>query len=444
MGIDNLRNIFFITALLSSMSLIAQSNQEIPDSTLIVTNSFKDNWYGQIGVDMDLLIPYEHNIKNVFPNGKSLGVNMAIGKWFSPELGTRFKVSWNNGIIKENHNIWYYPYGEPGGSYHEGGYLTFVGDIQFNLHNLFDEYQVDRKWNAIAAVRAGGWLNAGTGKGCPLLGVGFVNTYRLNDHWSIYADLGWHFVASINEVQSGEGHGSNGYAELNIGVEMDLGHRKFQKALDKPVRNPKGAIVNSFWDNWFVQAGVGMSLLNPYNTNFANVFPNGKTLGINLNIGKWFTPEAGVRGGINWQNGIVGNKHAYYLDSKDGQKLNYKEHGFISLYADLFLNLTHIIKGYDESRTWNAIVYPRMGLVNNFSSSYQECPLLGIGTEQQFRINRNLSVYADFVYHVTTSGFLDRKFLTRKVGLHHNGWFDLNVGIQYELGKSKGRWKKIN
>ena len=86
-------------------------------------------------------------------------------------------------------------------------------------------------------------------------------------------------------------------------------------------------VTKSFWDNWFVQAGLGMSLQNPYGTNFKNVFPNGSTYGLNIGFGKWFTPEAGVRGGLNWQNGIIGNKHAYYLGSKEDPCNNYSKGG---------------------------------------------------------------------------------------------------------------------
>lgn len=50
------------------------------DTTAIVTNSFWDNWYGQVGVDMNLLFPSGHSVKDVFPNGKSFGVNVAVGK----------------------------------------------------------------------------------------------------------------------------------------------------------------------------------------------------------------------------------------------------------------------------------------------------------------------------------------------------------------------------
>ena len=68
-------------------------------------------------------------------------------------------------------------------------------------------------------------------------------------------------------------------------------------------------LLNPFWDNWFVQAGLGMSLINAYGENFMDVFPNGKTFGVNLGFGKWFTPEFGLRVGFNWQNGIIGNNH---------------------------------------------------------------------------------------------------------------------------------------
>jgi len=44
---------------------------------------------------------------------------------------------------------------------------------------------------------------------------------------------------------------------------------------------------------------------------------------------------------------------------------------------------------------------------------------------------------------VTTSGFLDKKFYTGDTGgeLNSNGWFDFNVGVQYELGQVVG-WDK--
>lgn len=438
-----MRYLLFITLFVFNISSIqGQVKEHAIDSTSVVTNSFWDNWYGQLGVDMNLLFPTGHSVKDVFPNGQSFGINVALGKWFTPEFGGRFKVVWNNGILPNDHNTWLAPYGVPGGNHRNGGFLNFIWDIQFNLHNLLGEYNPARKWEIILAPRAGGWWDNGSEKGCPVLGLGIMSTYRIGDKWRLFVDAGYHFVASINGIASGTDHGGNSFAEINVGVQYDLrkNHDGRWKRTRVACQNEDGVSLNHFWDNWFIQAGAGMALLNPYGTNFSNVFPNGKTFGVNLGFGKWFSPEAGLRGGLNWQNGLVTNKQAYYLDSRDGTMSNYKEHGYISLYADYFLNLHHIIGGYDKSRVWNAIVYPRMGLAVNFSSTYSECPILGVGTEQLFTVNNRLKMFADVSYIVTTGGFLDGKF-TDDNGLSHNGWFDLSIGVQYELGQVVG-WNK--
>ena len=430
----------FLFVILCHCPSMAQDTNSV-DSNAIETNSFWDNWYGEAGADMILLFPVHHAVKDVFPNGKSLGLSIAVGKWFSPEFGGKFKVNWNNVIIRETHNIWYHPYGIPGGSHDNGGFITFSGDMQLNLHNLFGEYKPDRKWNLSLAPRAGAWLNVKEGKGGPILGVGLHNTYNINDKWHLFGDVNYTFVPSMNDVSSGTDHGGNSYAEVNVGVGMALSKKNSFHRVSENARHEKEAVVvNSFWDNWFVQAGLGMSLQNPYGTNFGNVFPNGNTLGVNLGFGKWFTPEIGVRGGVNWQNSIVINHHAYYLAPFDDPKGELDKRGFYAIYADVFFNLHNIIAWYDKTRKWNAIIFPRMGLATNFSSSYAECPIIGLGTEQTYAISDRTRLFADFAYQVMTSGFHDKKYKSPRYGISCNGFFDLNIGVQYDLGKNT--WDK--
>ena len=439
-----MRYIVFLFIWIASCNLTVVAQEKMPvDSNAVVTNSFWDNWYGQVGADMILLFPVGHSAKDVFPNGKSLGVSVAVGKWFSPEFGAKFKVNWNNVIIRETHNIWYKPYGKPGGNHDEGGFITFSGDMQLNLHNLFDVYKPNRKWNLSLAPRAGGWLNVKEGKAGPILGVGLHNTYRLNDKWQVFGDVNYTFVPSMNGVDSGTDHGGNSYAEINVGVEMTLSkNNTFHRVSESVKHDSKAVMLNSFWDNWFVQAGLGMSLQNPYGTNFANVFPNGNTLGVNLGLGKWFTPEIGVRGGVNWQNGILRNDHAYYLapNPKEDPEGKLDKRGFYGLYADVFFNLHNMFAGYDKNSKWNAIVFPRMGLATNFSSSHAECPMIGIGTEQTYAISDKMKLFADVAYQVMTSGFHDKKSKSPDHGISCNGWFDFNFGVQYDLGLNT--WEK--
>ena len=112
----------------------AQGKQEV-----YYVNSFWSNWYVQTGLDMSLQNPYGHDFMGeVFPNGKSFGLNVAMGKWVSPVLGLRGRMNWENGIklLKNGHDNWLAPFDEPGKNMEKGGYLTVVGDIQVDLHSL--------------------------------------------------------------------------------------------------------------------------------------------------------------------------------------------------------------------------------------------------------------------------------------------------------------------
>lgn len=403
------------------------------DSTAIVTNSFWDNWYAQVGFDMSLFNHYGKNIIDVFPNGKSFGVDVAIGKWFTHEFGFRGNFKWENGILNNENATWL---GNANNKH--GGYVVISADALINIHNLLGNYDCDRKWNLSVFPRMGALINNGNGEGSPVLGFGVHNTYRLNDKWRLYGDIVYHAISSAIGTSSGTGKGSNGFLDLNVGVQLDLGYNKFCKSSEKPVRYKHAVEVNSFWDNWFLQAGLGMSLLNPYGANFANVFPNGNSLGVNLGIGKWFSPEAGLRAGINWQNGIIGNNHMSWIDADGIPGSNHDAGGYGAAYLDVFFNMHNIFGGYDVTRKWNTIVFPRVGLDSNFEIG-DYSPLVGLGTEQTYKLNDRFKLFVDVAYQFTTSGLMDKK--STGAGANSNGWFDINVGVQYELGQVIG-WNK--
>jgi len=66
--------------------------------------------------------------------------------------------------------------------------------------------------------------------------------------------------------------------------------------------NEPGTVrTTGFWKNWFLQAGLDMTLQNPYGYDFSKVFPNGKSFGLDVAVGKWFTPEFALRGRVNWE-----------------------------------------------------------------------------------------------------------------------------------------------
>ena len=405
--------------------------EELPvDSNAVVTNSLWDNWYAQVGVDMWLQNPYGTNFKNVFPNGKSYGVDVAVGKWFTPGFGMRAKLTLENTFLQSDHAKWIH---------HQKGYFTVVEDFQFDILNLFGDYKPDRKYSLIVFPRAGAFVELKNGVGSPILGLGIGNIFRLNDKWSIYADVSYQATNSVIGFGTDTGSGSNGYFDISVGAQLKLGKQGFYKVSDKAEHSKDAVILNSsLWDNWFIQAGLGMSLLNRYGENFAHVFPNGKTFGINLGMGKWITPGVGIRGGLNWQNGIVGNSYYSWMDTPDKPGSNHDGGGWVAAYADLFLNLHNLFGAYDRNRLWEAIVFPRAGLNSNFEYSTAS-PIAGIGTEQTFKLNDRLKVFADVAYQFTPNEFVQREVTSEHSG--STGWFDFNVGVQYELGQTIG-WNK--
>ncbi len=412
-----------------NVKVVAQDEKHV-DSVATVTNSFWDNWYGQIGVDMTLMNPYGTNFAEVFPKGKAFGIDVGVGKWFSPEFGFRAKVNWENGIFKNEHAVWLEKADQ-----HHGGWVSIIGDVMFNLNNLFGDYNPKRRWNISVYPRMG-LLVSLKAEGSPLIGLGVSNTYRLNDKWSLYADIDYQGVSSALGYMADTGTGHNGFLDINVGVQLDLGYNKFDRASKRPQRYEYAVVKNDFWDNWFAQVGVGMSLLNPYGANFSHVFPNGKSFGVNLGFGKWFTPEIGLRGGLNWQNGIVGNRFMSWIDPEGKPGGNHDGGGYVAAYLDTFFNLHNIFGGYQGKRLWNAIVFPRVGLDSNLESG-SASPLIGLGTEHSFRLNDHLKLFTDLAYQVTTGEMMDND--TGETS-GSNGWLDINVGIQYEFGRNT--WDK--
>lgn len=393
-------------------------------------STFWNDWFVQMGLDMSLQNPYGYNFAHVFPNGKTFGVDVALGKWFAPEVGLRGKLNWENGLplLKNGHANWVAPFYQPEVNRDKGGYLALYGDALFNLHNLFGTYKADRTWNLSVYPRIGVNYNFGVDKGSLLAGAGILNTYRINSRWQLYADVaymmtGSGFVGSEKVEATGTGSNSNGYFSIGVGAQAAIGRQW--------VTEGKGQ-ATYFWDNWFLQAGLDMSLMNPYGCNFSEVFPKGKTFGLNVAAGKWFTPELALRGRLQWENGLIENHHVEWVPPVSDPQSNYEEHGFFVMSLDAILNLTNIIEGYRSDDKWHTSAFARAGLIRQQAIG-SASPLLGVGLEETYRLNERLSLFGSLGYQVTTSES-SGGLTGMKVAAGSNGFFDIDLGVVINLG----------
>ncbi len=410
---------------------------------VIVADGFWKNWFLQMDLDMTLQNPYGYDMKKVFPNGKSFGLDLAVGKWFSPLVGVRGKFNWENKLplLKNDHANWLAPFDQPGVNREKGGYIALYGDLLVNLHNLFGIYRADRTWNLSLYPRIGVNYNFGVSKGSLLAGIGVLNTYRLNDRWSLIGDIayimtGSGFVGSNESGGTGTGSNSNGYLSIGLGAQVYLGPIANRSEKCKVNSEKSGVLTNGIWDNWFVQVGADMSLMNPYGCNFSKVIPKGMTFGLNGAMGKWFTPEFAVRARVQWENGLIPNNSVEWVPPVEDPKENYKHGGLATAALDVMLNMTNTIAGYEPDRKWHTTAFLRMGVITQFVES-SGSPLMGIGLEETYKLTDRLSLFGSVAYQMSTSEGMGVSTTGMEVAAGSNGFFDIDFGIRYDLGRNK-------
>lgn len=196
-------------------------------------------------------------------------------------------------------------------------------------------------------------------------------------------------------------------------------------------------VCKNFWDGWFVEAGLDMTLHNPYGHNFSQVIPKGTSFGLNGGIGKWFSPDIGLRGRVNWENGfpLFENKKLEWVAPAGANGINMDEGGCLLVYLDVLLDVKNLFNGYDPDKKWTFLVIPRMGIASNLATN-SGSPFVGAGVGCNRTINKRLSLYGDFAVHIITSEYYGDVGPTgMSVQSGSNSFFILNVGVRWNLGK---------
>jgi len=192
--------------------------------------------------------------------------------------------------------------------------------------------------------------------------------------------------------------------------------------------------TNSFWANWFAQVGGGMGIAHKNGNTFSDAMDYGRTYGIALSVGKWFTPGYAMRITLDWQafgglDDVETKVGLYELHKKD------KNYGSL-VYENLF-NMSNLLFGYNENRFWNVSLIPRAGVVRNFHLNTYT-PMLGVGAQSMWRFSNELGVYLEGSFNCTTDAFMDNQ-----TGSYANGaerFYDLKIGVCYNFGKNT--WSK--
>lgn len=154
----------------------------------VATNSFWANWFVQVGANAHMAFSsQEASGLGFFKPGErgNIGFAVAVGKWFSPEIGLRTKVrAYRTRQVNGTDAT--------GWAYNPGfNYWNVSEDVLFNLSNIFCGYSETRVWNFIPYVGLGVARNMTKGgKNYDLsYTFGLLNTWKLSNRVSVFADV---------------------------------------------------------------------------------------------------------------------------------------------------------------------------------------------------------------------------------------------------------------
>jgi outer membrane protein OmpA-like peptidoglycan-associated protein len=206
-----------------------------------------------------------------------------------------------------------------------------------------------------------------------------------------------------------------------------------QTTIETPELSKYTVATNSFWSNWFIQVGVDASVQNPYRSKFADQFHDGRSYGVNLAVGKYFTPGLALRLHANWDNGLIERKHSFTFDIPEAP--NYDAGGYASVTGDVMFNLSNMFCGYSDTRTWNFVPFLSAGVIRNFNANTYS-PVLGVGIENTWRFGKHFGIYLDAAYKMMRNDFIptvEGKFEDKPIS---HGILSAELGVMFYLGSA--------
>ena len=230
-----MKKLLMVLALVSvSFSAMAQDDPTLKYS--VATNSFWSNWFVQVGAQWNAWYSAEEHgagldrspLKDFRSNP---GVALAIGKWFTPGLGLRTKLSgiWGKSVRSVANNAKGY----------SNKYWALNEHVLFNVSNMLLGYNPDRVWNFIPFAGAGFGRSMTHDRYGMDLCFGLLNEFRLSNKVFLNLELGVNrFETDIDGMddildpakRGWDSHDNNLYAE--IGLTFNLGKGTWDKVPD--------------------------------------------------------------------------------------------------------------------------------------------------------------------------------------------------------------------
>ena len=219
------------------------------------------------------------------------------------------------------------------------------------------------------------------------------------------------------------------------GISMS-GFAQEATAQDATPTEKYSVATNSFWSNWFIQAGADWNAwysAEEHGQGFERSPFKGfrSDAGLSLALGKWFTPGIGLRTKLQGFWGKTVWNPATKVKGADNKYWILNEH--------VLFNVSNLLCGYSETRVWNVIPFVGGGIGRTMTNNLYSMDL-SAGIQSSWKVSKLLNIYLEAGWNRLESD------IDGCPGDNDRGWdsHDNNlyaeVGLTFNLGKAT--WKK--
>lgn len=205
----------------------------------VVTNTFWDNWFISVGGG-GLLYFGDHDRQLGFGEWISPTFDIAVGKWFSPEVGARLMYS--GGAIRGatqsgTHSLGSWIDSKPIDNFwlqnSRFGFFNIHADVLFNLNNIIAGYKEDRIYTISPYIGLGVMRAYKAPVATEFAGtVGLFNSFRVAKGLDINLDVRGALVADRfdGEVGGLNGREGEGLLSVSLGVTYKFKERGWERS----------------------------------------------------------------------------------------------------------------------------------------------------------------------------------------------------------------------
>jgi len=206
----------FVSAALLCAPAFAQEDNNRDENGKInrgpyLTNNLGSNWFVSVGGGVDWLM---EGVRSSLPGNGAVrpALDITAGKWFTPDFGVRagYYGLWTK--LDDN----------------KMGKHQIHGDLLWNLSNQIGGYKETRVYNAIPYLSAA-YMHNCVGSHEFLAGAGFLNNFRITNHWLINLDA----RMMLCRADQFGGSGAAGLLSATVGVTYNIGKCTWTRFVDQ-------------------------------------------------------------------------------------------------------------------------------------------------------------------------------------------------------------------